>query len=76
MQDTIKAKRHSLTLNSEKANALSPLATLSRGYSIAEKNDTPLKSVKEVEAGDLISVILSDGSVSTVVTEIKKSRRK
>jgi exodeoxyribonuclease VII large subunit len=48
-----------------KLNALSPLATLSRGYSIARSPDgRTLSSVADFVDGELFDVILSDGSVS------------
>ena len=52
-------------------NAMSPLNVLARGYSISEKEGRPLRSAKELSAGDAITVLLRDGSagcrVETVV---------
>ncbi|MCR4590782.1 MAG: exodeoxyribonuclease VII large subunit [Lachnospiraceae bacterium] len=51
-------------LYAEKLSALSPLNTLSRGYTFTEKPDgKPLKSVDDVETGDKISIYLRDGKV-------------
>lgn len=56
----------------EKANALSPLSILSRGYSIAETKNGIIKSTSEVDAGDEVRIILSDGAISATVTDIVK----
>ena len=66
--------RDRLSLETGKASALSPLSILSRGYSIAENESGIIKSVEEVNAGDDISLQLSDGVVKTKVTEIKKEK--
>ena len=44
-----------------KLDALSPLKTLTRGYSIAEQNNKIIKSVKEINAGDKIDIRFVDG---------------
>ena len=45
-----------------KLDTLSPLKTLSRGYSIIEANNKIVKSVKELEVGQEIKVKLVDGN--------------
>lgn len=50
-----------------KLDALSPLKTLIRGYSITEKDGKIVKSIKEVDKGDLIEIKFSDGSRSAEV---------
>ena len=50
-------------------NALSPLAVLSRGYSVTKFNGTVVTSASDVSAGDKIDITLSDGSISAEVTE-------
>ena len=47
--------------NVSKLDALSPLKTLSRGYSIASKENKIVKSVKDLNTGDKISIRFSDG---------------
>ena len=44
-----------------KLDALSPLKTLTRGYSIIEKNNKLIKSCKDLNPGDEIQIRLSDG---------------
>ncbi|CDL87688.1 exodeoxyribonuclease VII large subunit [Xenorhabdus cabanillasii] len=58
--------------------AVSPLATLSRGYSISEMPDGKLlKQVKQVKVGDSLKTRLLDGWVESQVIKVKKvSKRK
>ena len=61
-----------LSLISAKLNAISPLATLSRGYAIAKNGsgDT-VNSVSAIKQGDELSVVLSDGEI---LAEVKKTK--
>ncbi|MDM7859704.1 exodeoxyribonuclease VII large subunit [Alteromonas sp. ASW11-36] len=53
--------------------SLSPLATLSRGYSITQSNCEVVVSSKQVQIGDEIRTQLHDGALVSQVTEIGKS---
>jgi len=44
-----------------KLDTLSPLKTLTRGYSIVEKDNKPIKSIKDLNEGDEILIRVSDG---------------
>ena len=51
-----------------KIDALSPLKTLSRGYSVVQNIDGKVvKSVNDVSKNDKINLILTDGKISAVV---------
>ena len=50
-----------------KLDALSPLKTLYRGYSITEKDGKIVKSKEELQTGDLINIRLSDGKKQAIV---------
>ncbi len=53
-----------------KLDALSPLKTLSRGYSVVENDaGTVIKSVKNVKENDKLCITLSDGKVNVIVKE-------
>lgn len=55
-------------LYAETLSALSPLNTLSRGYSFTENAaDKPLKSVNDVEIGDRIKIYAKDGRIFATV---------
>ena len=59
--------------------AVSPLATLARGYSVTQAEDGKLlKQTRQVQAGDKLTTRLADGIVESQVTAIapiKKSRK-
>lgn len=56
--------------------AVSPLATLARGYSVSTATDGKvLKKVKQVKAGDTITTRLEDGWVSSEVTTVKPVKK-
>ncbi|MBE6536771.1 MAG: exodeoxyribonuclease VII large subunit [Ruminococcaceae bacterium] len=68
VEDKFNALQNSLAVASGKANALSPLATLARGYSVAFGKDKKIiRSVNDVSCGDKISIRLSDGNVVATV---------
>ena len=50
-----------------KLDALSPLNTIKRGYSIVKKDDKVIKSVKDIKKTDKLEVNLSDGSINVEV---------
>ncbi len=56
----------------DKINALSPLSTMQRGYSIVRKGDKLLRTVDNVERDEIVDITLSDGHIKTVVKEIIK----
>ena len=66
--------RETLAQNAAKVNALSPLSTISRGYSVAEKNGRIVKSIHEINVGDSISLRVADGYAKVNVTEIRKEK--
>lgn len=57
---------------SGKADALSPLSVLKRGYSVTSVNGKLLSSVSDVEIGADINIALSDGKLSASVKGIEK----
>jgi exodeoxyribonuclease VII large subunit len=63
--------RQRMTKNVTALEALSPLATLTRGYSITEsKTGKILRSIKEINPKDTIKTRLKDGQFKSNVTEI------
>lgn len=55
------------TLLLSKLDALSPLKTLERGYSIIKINDKAVTSVKDLKKDDLINIELKDGSRKAII---------
>ncbi|MDO4744528.1 MAG: exodeoxyribonuclease VII large subunit, partial [Clostridia bacterium] len=61
-------KQQELGLTLSRLETLSPLATLSRGYSVAkDESGKVIKSVTSVKSGDSISVTVTDGAIKAVV---------
>ena len=55
----------------QRLNALSPLATLERGYSISRKTDgAVLTSAEQVAIGDRVEIQLADGNLACRVEEL------
>ena len=50
-----------------KLDTLSPLKTLTRGYSIIEQNDKMVRSVKDLNAGDEINIRFIDGKAKAQI---------
>lgn len=57
--------------------AVSPLATLARGYNVTTlEQGELLKQTRQVKTGDTLTTRLSDGWVESQVTGVKKQRRR
>lgn len=54
---------------SAKLEAFNPTAVLSRGYAHLSHDGKTVNSVKEVKAGDILTITLSDGTITAAVTE-------
>ncbi len=73
LRDQLLAKRNQLELATARLEGLSPLAILTRGYSVtqAEANGRILRSAKEVKPGERIVSRLAQG---TIVSEVCETR--
>ena len=57
-----------------KLDAMSPLKVLTRGYAMAQNEEgMVVRSVKQTKIGDRLMVSVSDGVLTTTVTEIKEN---
>lgn len=57
-----------------KLDAMSPLKVLTRGYAMAQKVDGEVvRSVTQVQQGDVIDISFSDGKLSATVTDVKEN---
>lgn len=75
MEAELDAKKHSLSLMAAKLSALSPLTVLSRGYTITTTaGRRAVQCVSDVSVGDAIRTTVADGTISSVVSGIKKER--
>lgn len=64
----ITSKHSELSRFAYSLNALSPLNTIARGYSISMKDGNIIRSVKDVKENDRITVKVKDGSFKAIVT--------
>ena len=61
----------------ERLRALSPESTMKRGYSVVlTEEDELIKSVDEVDVGDELKVMMTDGKLKTITEEVIKSKKK
>lgn len=59
-----------------KLEALSPLAVVSRGYSVvADANGETLKSIDNVSVGDALQIKMNGGELDAVVSNIRKEKK-
>ena len=57
-----------------KLDAMSPLKVLTRGYAMAQDSSGEVvRSVTQVQPGDMINVSFSDGKLSATVTDVKEN---
>ncbi len=65
---SLNKKQQELGLAISRLDTLSPLATLSRGYSVAKDGGGKvIKSIEDVKPGDFISIIVKDGEIDATV---------
>ena len=69
-EQNIESSKEKLSKKGAILHNLSPLATLSRGYSIVEKNGKIVNSVEEVSLEDDINITLKDGVLECNVNKI------
>lgn len=73
IQNVINSKDENLKIEMASLNALSPLAVLNRGFSIAEnKSGEILRDTKKIKSGDEVKILLSRGKLKTKVLEVEK----
>lgn len=65
--------RHRSLIDSKEAlaKALSPAATLARGYSVTLAGGKAIRSADDIKPGDTVTTLMHSGSFSSTVTEIK-----
>ena len=64
-----------LAMASRALNAVSPLATLERGYAIVEHKEQVIRDASHLSPGDAISARLGNGSVKARVVEIQSTEK-
>ena len=74
-QKSVSHKKQQFISLTAKLDAMSPLKVLTRGYAIAQSvtDDMPLRSVKQVNIGDTVRVLLNDGQFDATVSDRRES---
>ncbi len=68
--------KQSLETKREKLDALNPINTMKRGYSIVmDKDENIISSVKDVDRGDILLIDMNDGEIKSETKEVKKSKQ-
>ena len=77
MRDRVKEARHRLAIQIEKLNGLSPVRKLNQGFAYVEEADGGVvKSIRQVEMGDELTVYVTDGVIRTSVKAVQKKTYK
>lgn len=77
MRDRVKEARHRLAIQIEKLNGLSPVRKLNQGFAYVEEADGGVvKSIRQVEKGDELTVYVTDGLILTSVKAVQKKTYK
>lgn len=72
MQEKLRIKRQRVEVAAERLAGLSPVARLEGGYSVTSKGGRVVKEIARVNAGDDISVDVTDGTIFAKVTDVQK----
>lgn len=76
MELRLQSEKHRLAVLLERLKGLSPLEKLSRGYAFLERETgqgrNAVRSVKQVQKGDVLSVYVADGRIQAEVTGIRE----
>lgn len=72
MAGKVTAFRNRLAVNAARIEALSPQSHLEHGYAYVEKQDgKALRSISDAQCGEILTITLKDGKLSTEVCSIE-----
>lgn len=73
MQNRLKIKKSDFAARTAKISALSPLAVMSRGYSVVTGNDgKAIKNSENINIGDKVTIRFNSGFANAEITDITK----
>ena len=70
LEQNLETSKEKLSKKAALLHNLSPLATISRGYSIVEKKGHVINSIEEVNVNDEINITLKDGDLDSIINKI------
>ncbi|MEG1880468.1 MAG: exodeoxyribonuclease VII large subunit [Oscillospiraceae bacterium] len=66
--NVLERKRQNLNVSVSKLDGLSPLSTMTRGFSVVKDDKGEVvKSTTQVKSGDMLTLVVTDGEISTTV---------
>ncbi len=71
MQRYLQQRGQQLASQAQLLHSVSPLSTLSRGYSITFKDDQPVTSTEQLNQGDSITSVVKNGKIVSIVQSIQ-----
>lgn len=72
MENNVQQQQGKFANMVEQLQLVSPLATIARGYGVVRHERRLVKSVRQVQAGDTISIQLDDGSIHADIVKIEQ----
>lgn len=69
MKNRLVSKKHRLELDAGKLHGLSPLTKLSSGYAYVSKEGQNVKSIENIKSGDTLKINVTDGVITSTVTD-------
>ena len=70
LEQNLETSKEKLSKKAALLHNLSPLAIISRGYSIVEKKGHVINSIEEVNVNDEINITLKDGDLDCIINKI------
>ena len=70
LEQNLETSKEKLSKKAALLHNLSPLATISRGYSIVEKKGHVINAIEEVNVNDEINITLKDGDLDCIINKI------
>ncbi|ART79039.1 exodeoxyribonuclease VII large subunit [Oceanisphaera avium] len=70
MQTRLKQHEHQLALVGSRLNAISPLATLGRGYSITQQGSQVITAANQVQVGETLRTRVAEGEILSRVEQL------
>lgn len=76
MEQKLQRARYSLELYLERFSGLSPLKKLNQGFSyVADEKGKTVTSISQVKTGDVLRISVTDGTIETKVSSIRREER-
>jgi len=73
IEKQLQEKKNRAIRNFTKLDALSPLKTLTRGYTLTKQKGAVIKSVNQIAENEMLQIQFLDGEVETKVQEIRRN---